>query len=187
MRYIFFRKDLAELKQLENGTIANVNGNYRLETFKPDWLHIMPKGMNIMLIGMHQSLAFIIWWLLNLVIWRRQRRSYEHYLVYDGERLAHYSIVLPRYYRYPFMGDNDIQIGPYWTAEEYRGRGICPFVIRRIVSDYKFHKECAYVLIREDNIKSQRSAIKGGLDFYGYGIRTKGFFGQYLFKTDVGR
>ena len=185
MRYMFFRKNLAEVKEPDNDTLTKVNASYKLETFKPDWLHIMPKGMNVTLIGMYQSLVFIIWWFLYLAMWKRQDKSYEHYLVYDGERLIHYSVVLPRYYRYPFMGSNDIQIGPYWTAEEYRGQGICPFIIRKTLSDYQLRRGYAYVLISEDNLKSQRSAIRGGVDFYGYGIRTRGPLGKFLLDPDV--
>lgn len=120
-----------------------------------------------------------------MAMWKRQGRSYEHYLVYDKEQLIHYSVVLPRYYRYLFMGSNDIQIGPYWTAEEYRGQGICPFVIREIINQYKAHKRYAYVIIMENNMKSQRSALKAGLNFYRYGIRTKGLLGKFLLDPDV--
>lgn len=180
VRYLFFRKDLSELQELDNDISAQVqvNEKYSLIRFKPDWTHITPKGMK-------NSFGFIMWWLLSLVIWRQQGKNYEHYIVYAGERLIHYCIVLPKYYRYPFMGDNDIQIGPFWTAEEYRGQGICPFVIHEIVKRYKSRKKYAHIITRENNVESQRSIMKAGFDIYGYGVRTKGLFGIFLIKTGV--
>jgi len=180
MRYIYFRKDLAEFKGPDNDTMAKVNRKYELETFKPDWFHIAPKGMK-------KSFALIIWWFLYLIVWGQRAKSYEHYLVYDGERLIHYCIVLPKNYRYPFMGNDDVQIGPFRTAEEYRGQGICPIMICKIMNKYKFQKKYAFIITRENNIKSQRSIAKAGLNIYGYGIRTKGFLGKFLIETVVQR
>lgn len=180
MRYMVFRKDLDELKESADDVVAKTDEKYKIETFKPDWFCITPKGMN-------KNLAFVIYWLLYLIIWRRQGKSYEHYLVYDRERLIHRCTVLPKYYRYPFMGNNDIQIGPYWTADGYRGQGICPIMICKIMNKYKFKKKYAYVVMRENNTRSQRCVIKAGLNFYGYSIRTKGFFGRFLLQTEMER
>ena len=181
MRYLFFRKDISKPAMTDNNNmITSVNERYKFETFKPSLLHITPKDMNI-------KFVFVVYWILYLIIWKQQGKCYEHYLVYDEERLIHYSVVLPEFYRYPFMENNDIQIGPYWTSEQHRGQGICPFVILKILNRYMFRKKYAYIIIRENNIASQRSVGKCGLDFYGYGVRTKGFWGKFILKPDVNK
>ena len=175
MRYLIFRKNLMEIKGSANSEPASIHTSYEFKTFTPHRLHLIPNGVN-------KSLTFILWAILYLAIWKRRGKDFEYYLVYDGEKLIHYSIVLPQYYRFPFMGNNDIFVGPCWTAEEYRGKGIFPLVILMITDNYKFRKGYAYGMITEDNIASQRSVIKAGMNIYGYGNRAKGFRGKFLLQ-----
>jgi RimJ/RimL family protein N-acetyltransferase len=178
MRYVYFRKNLSELKGPGRDAPAELNKNYELKAFKPDCLHITAKGMK-------KNRSFIAWWFLYLISWRHKAKSYEYYLVYDGEKLIHYCGVLPKYYRYPFMNDDDVQIGPFWTAEDYRGQGICPIVISRVMEDYKSRNKYAYIITRENNVNSQRSITKAGLDVYGHGFRTRWFWGKFLIETEA--
>jgi RimJ/RimL family protein N-acetyltransferase len=178
MGYIFFRQDLSRLKDKDSDQPAGLNRNYELKVFRPDCLHVVPKGMK-------KEPGFIIWWFLYLTIWRWQGKSYEYYLVYDKEQLIHYCLLSPKYYRYPFMNNDDIQIGPFWTAEGYRGQGICPTVIAKVMEDYKSRNRYAYIITRENNVNSQRSIAKAGLEVYGHGIRTKGFWGKFLIETEA--
>lgn len=178
MRYILFRKHLADIKELDQGTPTLIDASYELRTFRPNCLELRPKGVN-------RGLASLLWGVLYLAIWKWQSKDYEYYLVYDGEHLVHYSIVLPKYYRLPFMENNDIHIGPYWTAEQYRGRGICPFVIRYIMMRYQSSKEYAYIMTEEDNKASQSSIIKAELNACGFVVRSKGFLGKFMIQTDV--
>lgn len=55
-------------------------------------------------------------------------------LIYDREHLAHYSGFTPRYWRFPFIGDGDFQIGDTWTDPAYRGKGLALFALRSIVT-----------------------------------------------------
>ncbi len=51
-------------------------------------------------------------------------RDYALLVIYDGDRLVHRSCVFPRYPRFPFMRDDDLQIGDIWTDPDYRGQGL---------------------------------------------------------------
>ncbi len=55
-------------------------------------------------------------------------------LVYDRERLVHYSGFTPRYWRFPFVADDDFQIGDTWTDPAHRGRGLAFFALQTIVA-----------------------------------------------------
>src|SRR5438552_1370872 len=60
-------------------------------------------------------------------------REYGVLVVYHRDRLVHRSGLFPRYLRFPFMANDDLQIGDVWTDPEYRGLGIASFAIRQIV------------------------------------------------------
>lgn len=79
----------------------------------------------------------------------------------DGE-LIHYSFVIPYCAKFSFMDKDDLQIGPCWTNEKYRGRGIYGRVL-----DYIAQKAVSfnpntnlYVLIRKANIESTKGINK---------------------------
>jgi RimJ/RimL family protein N-acetyltransferase len=54
-------------------------------------------------------------------------------LIYDRRRLVHYSGFTPRYWRFPFVADDDFQIGDTWTDPAHRGRGLASFALQRVV------------------------------------------------------
>ena len=56
------------------------------------------------------------------------------YCLYDGHVLVHRSYVVRGKAKFPFLNKNDIEIGPCWTDETYRGRGYYPYVISRIIA-----------------------------------------------------
>jgi RimJ/RimL family protein N-acetyltransferase len=93
------------------------------------------------------------------------------------------SHVIGKGWRFPFMRANDIEIGPCWTAYEYRRQGIYSTVIQRILFDFKNHH--AWMFTQETNIASIRGIEKVGFKFSGKGRRTKPlgfhFLGRFCF------
>ena len=55
-------------------------------------------------------------------------------LVYHRERLAHYSGFTPGYWRFPFIAEDDFQIGDTWTDPAYRGRGLALLAVKRVMA-----------------------------------------------------
>lgn len=56
------------------------------------------------------------------------------YCLFDGERLVHRSFVIRGKAKFTFLKTNDIEIGPCWTEESYRGRGYYPYMISTIIT-----------------------------------------------------
>ena len=51
-------------------------------------------------------------------------RAFEELQVWRDGRLAHRLIVTPRWFRFPFMGRDDLQIGALWTDPQARRLGL---------------------------------------------------------------
>jgi GNAT superfamily N-acetyltransferase len=64
-----------------------------------------------------------IWWLLAKLGLIDGGRFVELTL-WIGHRMAQRLIVTPRWWRFPFMGSDDLQIGDVWTAPTWRGQGL---------------------------------------------------------------
>jgi len=99
-------------------------------------------------------------------------------VVKDGEPI-HYATLVPKYFRYPFMGTTDLQIGPIWTHPNFRGQGIAPVVIRSILTGAHPQERRFWYVTRSDNTASMNVAKKTGLRFVGMALR-KARFGSFL-------
>lgn len=53
--------------------------------------------------------------------------------LYSGCRLVHYSCFTPRYWRFPFLPDEDIQIGDTWTDPLHRGSGLAGYALAKVL------------------------------------------------------
>jgi len=78
--------------------------------------------------------------------------------------IAHYSFVMPKCYKFPFMRSQksgDIEIGPCFTREKDRGRGLYPYVISQIANS---HNKCGaiYMVIHNKNTSSIIGVEKAG-------------------------
>lgn len=59
-------------------------------------------------------------------------KSYIYYCIDDSGKVIHTSYVIPKCIKFPFLSDNDYEIGPCMTISEYRGKGIYPQVLSYI-------------------------------------------------------
>ena len=108
------------------------------------------------------------------------------YYVADREsgQMIHSSYVTGRSFKFPFMSQRDIHIGPCNTAPEYRGRGIYRNVLRVICRDHKDACNKVYMMVHEDNIPSIKGIEAAGFRHIGTVERT-GIFKVYR-RTDHG-
>jgi RimJ/RimL family protein N-acetyltransferase len=81
-------------------------------------------------------------------------------LIYDRERLAHYSGFTPRYWRFPFIGDGDFQIGDTWTDPAYRGQGLALFALQTIVTTLAAPRRRFWYVVEVTNRPSIRVVEK---------------------------
>lgn len=142
---------------------------YQVLAFKP----------SIMKLKLHPGglLIYLFWYLFT-------KGRYRIYYVKDGNNeIIHYSHVLPNFFKFPFMRSNDLEIGPCWTNESYRGQNIYPYIITLILKNLCRKNRTFYMFTEEENIPSQKGILKAGFHFYKTGFK-KGILGIYNFNNN---
>lgn len=157
----FFRIDAAPaagLRPLPDGC--------RIEIWHPSAGRMVPPGC-----------AGPKWWIWALFHYARIFRSgqYGAVLVFRGEDLVHRSTLFPKYSRFPFMRDVDLQVGDTWTAPAERGRGLAAIALGTAARQALAPGASLWYLTTSDNVPSIRVALAAGLAPAGTGIRTRRF------------
>jgi RimJ/RimL family protein N-acetyltransferase len=114
-----------------------------------------------------------VWWLFHLLRVFRSR-AFGVVIVTRAGRLLHRSTVFPPFFRFPFMGARDVQVGDTWTADEARGRGLAGLALRAAVSVTPAGGDVWYV-VHESNAASIRVVEKAGFALVGHGVRRARF------------
>ena len=72
--------------------------------------------------------------LIRLYFYIISKNKLDIYYVKDGntDEIIHTSYVIGECYKFPFMKKSDIEIGPCYTSENYRGKGIYKNVLNFI-------------------------------------------------------
>jgi RimJ/RimL family protein N-acetyltransferase len=89
--------------------------------------------------------------------------------IYSGDRLVHYSAFTPRYWRFPFLAERDLQIGDTWTDPDHRGKGLASFAVRKIVKAKWEPGRGFWYVVGYDNLASIRVVEKLGFGLIGVG------------------
>ena len=164
MRYNFY---LARVSEGWGKPCALPRG-YRLVMWKPSLLRILPltlvrgDGAGHHLVKPYHLLFYYLYhYLLG--------RWYGVAIVFNGTRLAHYSVVRTRDFRFPFMGPRDLQIGPVWTNPDDRRQGIAGAVLDHLLLKtpaLRFWWVCT-----QENVASNSVALHHGFALAGTGVR----------------
>jgi RimJ/RimL family protein N-acetyltransferase len=139
-----------------------LDGDFTHCVWRPGATSIVPGGVPWM--------PYTVWWgMHHLRIF--QNRDYQVFLVRCGDRVVHRTCVFPRFFRFPFMQSDDLQIGDCWTAPDFRGQGIAPFAIRAILQSLQRPGRRFWYITDASNAQSIRAAEKAGLVRAGQGRR----------------
>ena len=152
----------------------NLDNNYNLSIWRPKVYKIAPKGAARPFV-----LLCFIWWIFHYFrIFANS--NYCIFVIYHIKtgKMAHYSVVSPRYFRTSFMGKNDIQIGPIGTDDVHRRKGLANYAIQKIIEFYRNKDINFWYLAREENIASRKCIENFGFIMYGEGIK-KGLFKKF--------
>jgi hypothetical protein len=79
----------------------------------------------------HSNLLYFVWYLLTL-------GKYKIFYIVDKEtkEIAHFSNIMPKIFKYTFMGKYDLQILHCYTFEKYRGMRLYPSALSEIQGSY---------------------------------------------------
>lgn len=151
---------------------------YYLKIWKPSVSELNPRGL--------PKFPFILW---SMMYYLRlfKNTNYRIFLVYYDKKIAHYSVVLPKHFKYPFMDNNDLQIGPVGTDINHRRKGLASYTVGKIIETCE-NPECKFwYLTRDDNIPSKAFIESLGFSRYGEGFRGSGpgigILGRFYLKN----
>jgi RimJ/RimL family protein N-acetyltransferase len=113
--------------------------------------------------------------------------AFEELTVRHDGRLLHRLIVTPRWRRFPFMADHDVQIGAIWTAPEARRLGLAAMTVREAHRRHAAPGRRFWWLADEANPASIALAEACGYRQVGRGRRTAPFgvraLGQFVMES----
>ncbi len=146
----------------------------------PTWARPLPPGQ--------WSPAFWVWFLFDrLGVFRSG--GYSVFVVRRGRRTIHRSCVFPRFFRFPFMGEEDLQVGDVWTDPSARGEGLATAALGEICQRLGRAGRSLWYLVEEGNASSIRVAERVGFEWIGVGKKHARlgvlFFGFYSVERFV--
>lgn len=111
-----------------------------------------------------------VWWAFDALGVFAGRDFSELTLWHDGRRL-HRLIVSPRWFRFPFMGRDDLQLGDLWTRPDARGQGLARAAIAEALLTRQANQ--VWYVVEAGNVASVRLAESAGFQLLGAGRRTR--------------
>jgi GNAT superfamily N-acetyltransferase len=90
----------------------------------------------------------------------------------DGQ-MVHRMIVTPRWFRFPFMADWDLQLGDLWTDPSMRGQGVARIAIAEACRRFGTPDMHFWYVTDAANQASKQLAEACGFQLVGTGRRTK--------------
>lgn len=132
---------------------------------------------------------FAAWWLFDrLRIFAN--RGVGVLMILKDQRLVHRSLVTPRWYRFPDMGKDDLQIGDTWTHPDHRKKGLARAAIGAIHGHWDSRYRRMWYLVDDGNLASVAVIEACGYRLAGEGERTKPFglspLGRFVIRDRPG-
>ena len=124
--------------------------------------------------GLFASRVNQAWWLIDKAA-LFARRDFTVVAVCRGDLLLHRLVVTPKWYRFPFMNERDLQMGQLWTRHGARGQGYARMAIEAVHARFAGQYESMWYLVDENNLASRRLIGRFGYSEAGRGERTAPF------------
>jgi len=123
-------------------------------------------------------------WLLMHYLGLFSNKKFGLALLYKKNKLIHRTLITPKYFRFPFMAKEDIQVGDLWTDSKYRNFGLATTALQAIVQLHSVDTNASIWYVTEgNNIPSVHTALKNNFQLYGTGEKISVFgvalFGRY--------
>jgi len=170
-KYLFYHRGPLSASEKSND-VPDVP--FKAAIWRPSLTSIVPPGA---------PRSYAIWSLFHF-IGVFSNPDYAVCLVSEAGTLAHRCGVFPRYFRFPFMGDDDLQLGDLWTRPDCRGQGLAPRAVRAVLTELAKPSRNFWYVVEKENAASIRVVEKMGFTLEGEGSRANRFglraFGFYL-------
>jgi RimJ/RimL family protein N-acetyltransferase len=154
---------------------TQLGADYHLELWWPSLHSPVPPD--------RQGNAFVVWAVMHYSHFFANR-DYGVLLIHHQGHLVHRSVIFPRYFRFPFMAKEDLQIGDTWTASEYRGKGLATLAVTQVIQRLRKPGRRFWYVTEVSNLASIRVIEKAGFVKVGEGSRTKRYglsvFGAFV-------
>jgi RimJ/RimL family protein N-acetyltransferase len=160
MNFVFY----VDEQEIVNCDLNHLGSDYDVELWRPA-LH------SLVAPDCHGN-AFVVWTVMHYSH-LFANRDYGVLLIHHKGQLVHHSGIFPRYFRFPFMAKDDLQIGDTWTASEYRGKGLATFAVQYTVQWLKKPGRRFWYVTETNNLASIRVIEKSGFVKVGEGSRIK--------------
>ena len=99
------------------------------------------------------GIKFALWWLLHFCgVFRN--RNYAVLIVRRNGRPVHRTCLIPKYFRWPFMSDCDLQVSSTWTDPDHRCLGIATYALQHAVSEWAKEGRTLWYVTHADNAPS---------------------------------
>lgn len=166
--YIFYKFDTSTDYLTKKVAKENKN-DFSYTLWKPKGLELWPKGFLNCMKEMRDTpiVNMVFWWLIYKVIYRNN--DYSILIIKEKEDIAHYTVILPKIYRFPFAEKNDLILGPVWTSPNYRKKGLVYLSLSQILDNFKNKRRQLWWISNEENMASRVSIEKAGFSYYGKG------------------
>jgi RimJ/RimL family protein N-acetyltransferase len=86
-----------------------------VEIWQPSLFRLKPRGAQL-------SLSW--WWFYHFTDVLRNRPRYWIFLIREDKAIIHHAVASTKVFKFPFMEEQDIHIGPILTDPECTGRGL---------------------------------------------------------------
>jgi ribosomal protein S18 acetylase RimI-like enzyme len=124
------------------------------------------------------------WWWALARMGAFSRRGFAELRIEREGRVVHRLIVTPRWYRFPFMGADDLQIGDVWTAPEARRQQLARIAIAEAQRRFGADGTAIWYVVDARNRASAELARSCGYRHAAVGRRTRrlglSLLGQYV-------
>jgi RimJ/RimL family protein N-acetyltransferase len=137
---------------------------YELEVWEPSLMRLVPPGV--------PRRIYAVWWAFDRARVFRNG-DYAVVLARKGRELVHRLGIFPGYFRFPFMGRDDLQIGHVWTSPAHRGRGLAAWAVRFAMEQRATDRRTFWYLTHDSNLASLRIAERVGFVRFGTAARTR--------------
>lgn len=161
-------------------TAAPLPPDMHIRCWRPDFDGFPPRGSRL--------LSNQFWWALARA-GGFARKGFAEIRIDRGNGVVHRLIVTPRWYRFPFMAPEDLQIGRLWTSPDARRTGLARAAMGE--AHRRFANDSARIWYVADaaNAASQALALSCGYRLVATGRRTRRFgtplLGQYVIDRFV--